>query len=112
MKDKPRRTLGDKINRGFALVVIVSFIIIVIRFAFAVVNFDKNDVEFPYGSYPYEDFNASEFTIEPESDSSVAWEDDIRNPANAPFVEEVAFNLEIEPEKVTQKQFNERYLTR
>jgi len=36
--------------------------------------------------------------------------DDIRNPDNAEFVVEVAFNLDIPVDSVTQEQFNERYL--
>ncbi len=36
--------------------------------------------------------------------------DDIRNPNNAPYVAEVAFNLGISPSEVTQEQFNERYI--
>ena len=39
----------------------------------------------------------------------VAYADDIHNPANAEFVEEVAFNEDIEPSSVTQAQFNMRY---
>lgn len=41
---------------------------------------------------------------------SVAWADSIENPENAEYVNEVAFNLDIPAEKVTQKQFNERYV--
>jgi len=37
------------------------------------------------------------------------WEDNINNPANAEFVVEVAFNLDIPVDSVTQIQFNERY---
>ena len=39
----------------------------------------------------------------------VAYADDIHNPANREFVEEVAFNEDIEPAMVTQAQFNMRY---
>jgi len=35
--------------------------------------------------------------------------DDIRNPDNKEYVEEVAFNEEIAPEAVTQEMFNARY---
>jgi len=38
------------------------------------------------------------------------WQNSIDNPANEEFVEEVAFNLDIPVEEVTQEQFNERYL--
>ena len=37
------------------------------------------------------------------------WENSIRNPKNADYVSEVAFNLEIPTEKVTQRQFRKRY---
>jgi hypothetical protein len=33
----------------------------------------------------------------------------IKNPNNKEFVNEVAFNLGVDPSKVTQKQFNSRY---
>ena len=36
-------------------------------------------------------------------------EDRITNPVNAEYVNEIAFNLDIEPAQVTQKQFNLRY---
>lgn len=35
--------------------------------------------------------------------------DDIRNPDNKEYVEEIAFNEEIAPEAVTQEMFNARY---
>ena len=38
-----------------------------------------------------------------------AWDDSIKNPENQPYVFEVAFNFHLEPEQVTQKQFNQRY---
>jgi len=37
------------------------------------------------------------------------WDGSIHNKANQPYVIEVAFNLDIEPNEVTQKQFNARY---
>lgn len=37
------------------------------------------------------------------------YEDSIHNPENEEYVVEVAFNLDISPEQVTQKQFNNRY---
>ena len=37
------------------------------------------------------------------------WDSSIHNKANQPYVIEVAFNLDIEPNEVTQKQFNARY---
>ena len=43
--------------------------------------------------------------------NQVAWEDNIHNPENSEFVSEVAFNLEISKDKVTQQQFNYRYVT-
>ena len=35
--------------------------------------------------------------------------DDIHNPDNKEYVEEIAFNEEIAPEAVTQEMFNARY---
>jgi len=40
---------------------------------------------------------------------TIVWRNHIYNPDNEPYVEEVAFHLVIEPEDVTQEQFNERY---
>ena len=39
-----------------------------------------------------------------------AWENSIYNPDNEEFVVEVAFNLEISIDEVTQEQFNDRYI--
>lgn len=39
----------------------------------------------------------------------VKWADNIHNPENEEFVEEVAFNLCIPTDQVTQEQFNIRY---
>jgi hypothetical protein len=41
--------------------------------------------------------------------SKTAWSDDIRNPENAEYVSEVAFNKGVSEKRVTQKQFNKRY---
>ncbi len=41
---------------------------------------------------------------------SVSWNDNIQNPDNSEYVNECAFNLDIPAAKVTQKQFNERYI--
>jgi len=38
-----------------------------------------------------------------------AYSDSINNPENAEFIEEVAFNLNIAPQEVTQAMFNQRY---
>jgi hypothetical protein len=38
------------------------------------------------------------------------WPDSIHNPVNAEYVLEVAFNLDIPVDSVTQEQFNNRYL--
>lgn len=43
-------------------------------------------------------------------DKKTAWSDDIRNKDNKEYVAEVAFNLGIEPNRVSQTQFNNRYL--
>tara|TARA_R110002126_G_scaffold278797_1_gene425480 strand:- start:366 stop:527 length:162 start_codon:yes stop_codon:yes gene_type:complete len=37
------------------------------------------------------------------------WADDIHNPDNEEYIVEVAFNLDIPVDSVTQKQFNARY---
>ena len=37
------------------------------------------------------------------------YDDDIHNPDNKEYVEEIAFNEEIAPEAVTQEMFNARY---
>ena len=39
----------------------------------------------------------------------VKWEDDIYNPKNKEYVNEVAFNKNKTPNRVTQKEFNKRY---
>ena len=44
-----------------------------------------------------------------DSKPKVAWADDVHNPENEEFVCEVAFNLNIPMDSVTQEQFNERY---
>jgi len=41
--------------------------------------------------------------------SNVKWENSINNSENGEFVTEVAFNLGIENNQVTQAQFDERY---
>lgn len=43
------------------------------------------------------------------SSNELAWEDNIANPENREFVVEVAFNLDIDVDSVTQEQFNTRY---
>lgn len=43
-------------------------------------------------------------------DACPRWADNIKNPENQEFVEEVAFNMHITADKVTQEQFNKRYL--
>lgn len=42
-------------------------------------------------------------------DSCPNWANCIHNLENREYVEEVAFNLNIKPEEVTQEQFNKRY---
>ena len=42
-------------------------------------------------------------------DACPKWADNIHNPENQEFVEEVAFNLHISADEVTQEQFNIRY---
>lgn len=38
------------------------------------------------------------------------WPDSILNPENSEFVTEIAFNLGIDNNEVTQEMFNERYI--
>lgn len=42
--------------------------------------------------------------------SKTPWENDIRNPDNQEYVDEVAFSHNIPSNRVTQEQFNERYI--
>lgn len=42
-------------------------------------------------------------------DACPKWADNIKNPENQEFVEEVAFNLHKSANKVTQAEFNQRY---
>lgn len=39
------------------------------------------------------------------------WVNCIKNPDNKEYIDEIAFNLNISPDKVTQEQFNDRYVT-
>ena len=41
--------------------------------------------------------------------NSIMWKDSIRNPANDPYIVELAFNLGCEKHEVTQADFNRRY---
>jgi len=41
---------------------------------------------------------------------TVIWADNIHNPDNEEYVVEVAFNLDIPVDSVTQEQFNQRYI--
>ena len=43
-------------------------------------------------------------------DKCPVWANNIKNPDNAEFVEECAFNLKINSAAVTQQNFDERYL--
>ena len=43
------------------------------------------------------------------SPNELAWDDNIANPENHDFIVEVAFNLDIHVDSVTQEQFNARY---
>lgn len=42
--------------------------------------------------------------------SRTPWENDIRNPENQEYVDEIAFSYNIPSNRVTQEQFNERYI--
>ena len=39
------------------------------------------------------------------------WGDNVYNPVNIPYVQEIAFNEDIPMDQVTQEMFNKRYLT-
>jgi len=43
-------------------------------------------------------------------DACPSWADNIKNPENEEFVEEVAFNLNKSVSQVSQQEFNNRYL--
>jgi hypothetical protein len=54
-----------------------------------------------------------EVTVRPNAKSlknSIDWSDNISNPKNAEFVNEVAFNNGIKINEVTQKMFSDRYI--
>jgi len=58
-----------------------------------------------YSSIPFKNTAIDRF-----KKNSVNWSDNILNPENSEFVNEVAFNNGIKVNKVTQKMFNDRYL--
>ena len=58
-----------------------------------------------YSSIPFKNTAIDRF-----KKSSVNWSDNISNPENSEFVNEVAFNKGIKVNRVTQKMFNDRYL--
>lgn len=58
-----------------------------------------------YSSIPFKNKDIDRF-----KQVAVNWPDNISNPKNAEFVNEVAFNNGIKVSKVTQKMFNDRYL--
>lgn len=64
------------------------------------------DIMFPLDQRSIEVTITPDMVIYPE----IAWEDDISNPDNQPYVLEVAFNLDIPVDSVTQAQFNMRYV--
>jgi hypothetical protein len=43
-------------------------------------------------------------------DACPKWANNIKNPDNLEFIEEVAFNLNKTPQQVTQTEFNARYV--
>ena len=51
----------------------------------------------------------SRFFVGYAKNEKVSYKNSIHNPQNAEFVEEVAFNLDIRTNEVTQHQFNIRY---
>jgi hypothetical protein len=63
---KPRRTLGESINRGFAATIIILGTIMAIRFAVAVVRHDTEYIEWR----PDEEglgHDSDNFTIHPDT---------------------------------------------
>jgi hypothetical protein len=71
-----KRTLGDRINRGFVLIVIVLGGIMAIRFAIAVTKYDVERIEWR----PEEEglgHDSDNFTLYPET------QDDVAETANA-----------------------------
>ncbi len=102
---KKSRKLGDKINNVFATIVIILFAIIIVRI---VIDMAKKDVrELPYRFYE----SSLQVIVDHKlyDVDSVEWDNSIHNPTNQPFVLEVAFDLEIPIDSVTQKQFDKRY---
>jgi len=43
-------------------------------------------------------------------DACPKWTNNIKNPVNEEFINEVAFNLNKAPQQVTQQEFNARYI--
>ena len=43
-------------------------------------------------------------------DACPKWTNNIKNPDNLEFIEEIAFNLNKTPQQVTQIEFNDRYV--
>ena len=43
-------------------------------------------------------------------DACPKWTNNIKNPDNLEFINEVAFNLNKQPQQVTQQEFNNRYV--
>jgi len=43
-------------------------------------------------------------------DACPKWSNNIKNPNNEEFIQEVAFNLNKTPQQVTQTEFNARYV--
>jgi hypothetical protein len=43
-------------------------------------------------------------------DNCPKWTNNIKNPVNEEFIQEVAFNLNKQPQQVTQQEFNARYI--
>ena len=58
-----------------------------------------------YSSIPFKNKDNNRF-----KKNYIDWSDNISNPENSEFVNEVAFNNGIKVNKVTQKMFNDRYL--
>jgi hypothetical protein len=97
-----KRKLGDRINRGFTGLIILLGFAMIIRGSIKIAMHNRLP---DYPEYIHVEKHEEKL---PYIDG-VLWEDHIANPENREFVVEVAFNLDIPIDSVTQEQFNKRY---
>jgi hypothetical protein len=88
---------------GFSLLIVMGVLLLMVL----------HDLIHPYK--PIDVVITPDMVVLPELQSApitpqVAWEDDINNPDNQPYVLEVAFNEGCDVDEVTQRMFNARYL--